>query len=188
MNHSLRRTDLSTFDSRRNFARGRSRAVFAMWLLLKRLFFQTSIPWPNVLKVSVLRFFGGKLGHGVVIKPRVNIWFPWKLELGNHVWIGEETVLLNFEPIIVGSNCCISQQSFLCAGGHDFRDVSFSYRNAPIRLGDGVWLQARTFLCPGVCVGSESVVVACSFVKDDVPANSICEGMPASPIRSRWMS
>ena len=184
----MKRTDLSAFEARRNFARGRSTAVFAFWLLLKRLFFQTSIPWPNLLKVCVLRFFGGKLGRGVVIKPRVNIWFPWKLELGNHVWIGEEVVLLNFEPIIVGSNCCISQQSFLCAGGHNFRDVSFSYRNAPIRLGDGVWLQARSFLCPGVCIGSEAVVVACSLVKENVPDNTIYEGVSPSPLRTRWLT
>lgn len=182
----MKRTDLSAFEARRNFDRGRSNLVFAVWLVTKRVFFQTSIPWPSELKVCILRFFGAKIGRGVVIKPRVNIWFPWKLELGHHVWIGEEAVLLNFEPIIVGCNCCISQQSFLCAGGHNFRDVSFSYRNAPIRLGDGVWLQARAFLCPGVCIGAEAVVIACSLVKNDVPANSIYEGIPSLPLRTRW--
>ena len=150
------------------------------------MFFLSSVPWPGRFKASLLRLFGAKVGSGVVIKPRVNIWFPWKLAIGSNVWIGEEVVLLNFESIKISSNSCISQQAFLCAGGHDFRDTAFSYRNSPIVLGEGVWLQARTFVCPGVSIGSESVVVACSMVKDDLPSNSICQGNPAAPLRARW--
>jgi putative colanic acid biosynthesis acetyltransferase WcaF len=182
----MQRTDLGSFNPLFRFDRGRPLYVFVAWYVVKRLFFLSSVPWPSALKFILLRFFGARVGSGSVIKPRVNIWFPWKLEIGSHVWIGEEVVLLNFESIKIGSNSCISQQAFLCAGGHDFRDAAFSYRNAPIVLGEGVWLQARTFVCPGVSIGSESVVVACSMVKDNLPSNSICQGNPAFPLRARW--
>jgi putative colanic acid biosynthesis acetyltransferase WcaF len=81
----------------------------------------------------------------------------------------------------IGSNVCISQQVFLCAAGHDYRDPAFSYRNAPILIGSGVWLQARVFVCPGVSIGDEAVVTACSFVKHDLPSNYLCTGNPALP-------
>lgn len=182
----MQRTDLGSFDPSLHFDRGRPLCIFVAWYIVKCLFFQSSVPWPSAFKVTLLRFFGARVGSKCVIKPRVNIWLPWKLEIGSNVWIGEEVVLLSFESINIGSNSCISQQAFLCAGGHDFRDAAFSYRNAPILLGEGVWLQARVFVCPGVSIGRESVVVACSVVKSDLPSNVICQGNPAVPMRERW--
>ena len=75
---------------------------------------------------------------------------------------------------------------FLCAADHDFRDSRFSYRNRPISINDGVWLQARVFVCPGVSIGQETVVTACSMVKGNLPENQVCSGSPAIPVSSRW--
>lgn len=180
------KTRLDTFDAGTGFQRGQHAYCFATWYVLKRLFFLTTIPWPYQLKVSILRLFGANIGSNVIIKPRVNIHFPWKLKIGDHAWLGEEVVILNFEPISIGSNTCVSQQVFLCGGSHDFRDPSFPYRNAPIHIGDGVWLQAGVFVCPGVDIGSEAVVSARSFVKDNLLANHIYSGNPAEPHGLRW--
>ena len=40
------------------------------------------------MKKSVLVLFGAKIGKGVVIKPSVNVKYPWNLKIGHHVWIG----------------------------------------------------------------------------------------------------
>jgi putative colanic acid biosynthesis acetyltransferase WcaF len=53
--------------------------------------------------------FGARLGCGVVIKPRVNIHFPWRLVVGDFVWLGEEANIFNFELVKIGSIACISQ-------------------------------------------------------------------------------
>ena len=179
-------TRLNEFNASVGFSRGRPPFVFASWWLFKWLFFSTSLPWPSSLKVAILRLFGAQLGCGVVIKPRINIHFPWKLVVGDCVWLGEEVNIVNFEQVTIGSNACISQQVFLCAASHDYRDPAFSYRNAPILIGHGVWLQARVFVCPGVSVGDETVVTACSCVKHDLPANRLCTGSPALPQGLRW--
>jgi putative colanic acid biosynthesis acetyltransferase WcaF len=183
---SPRKMQLSSFDPSVGFDRERSLVVFATWYIFKVLFFLSPMPWPSPFKAFLLRAYGAKAGNSIVIKPRVNIHFPWKLSLGDNVWIGEEACILNFAHIRIGSNVCISQQAFLCSGSHDFRDPSFSYRNLPIQIGDGVWLQARVFVCPGVSIGDDSVVCANSFVQKDVLCNQVSTGNPARCIGYRW--
>jgi len=184
MNNSRVRND--RFDASIGYERGRSVGVFAAWQLVKWVFFKTVLPWPSGLKVTLLRFFGAKVGRGVCVKPQVNIHLPWKLTLGDHTWIGEEAFILNFEPVTIGAHVCISQRAFLCAGNHDFRDPSMKYRNRPITIDDGVWIGAQVFVSPGVVIGNEAVVTAGSIVTKDLPAGMICSGSPCMPVRARW--
>ena len=179
------RNDL--FDGRPDLDRGRPAWVEALWYLLKCAFFLSPLPWPASLKRALLRRFGAKIGSGVYIKPRVNIHFPWKLEVGDHTWIGEEVFLLNFEPIRIGSQCCISQRAFLCTGNHDFTRPNMPYRNRPIVIEDGAWIGAQAFVGPGVTVGSEAVVAAGSVVTKNLPKEMRCAGNPCAPIGARWL-
>ncbi len=180
------KTRLDKFDPSQGLDRGRSKAVEAVWYLLKCVFLLSAWPWPSSWRVALLRAFGAKVGEGVNIKPRVNVHFPWKLEIGDHAWIGEEVFILNFEPVRIGAQCCVSQRVFLCTGNHDYRDEAFSFRNAPITLGDGVWVGAGVFVGPGVEIGTESVVAAGSVVTRDLPANAVCAGNPARERGPRW--
>ena len=133
-------------------------------------------------------FYGGNAGEdsGVGRSQRVNVHFPWKLEVGDHAWIGEEVLILNFEPVKIGAHACISQRAFLCTGNHDYRDPQFSYRNAPITIGGGAWIGAGVFVGPGVEVGDEAVAAAGSVVTRNVSANAIVAGNPAAERGERW--
>ena len=92
--------------------------VRLLWMLVSRCL--TTQWWcPNRLRVLVLRGFGARIGTGTLIKHDVKIDWPWKLEIGNDTWIGESTWIINAEPVIIGSNTCISQAALLCSGGHD---------------------------------------------------------------------
>jgi len=182
----MSRVRLDQFDASKGLERGRSRGFEALWYLVKCIFFLSPLPWPGKLKCFLLNLFGAKIGVGVVIKPRVNIHFPWKLQVGDHSWIGEEVFLLNFEPVAIGAHCCLSQRSFLCTGNHDFRVPSFDYRNAPITIEDGAWLGACVFVAPGVTIGSETVITAGSIVTQSQPAGMIASGNPCQPLRARW--
>ncbi len=179
-------TRLDQFDHAKGLDRGRPKAVEAAWYLLKCLFLLSPLPWPSALRVALLRGFGAQIGRGVNIKPRVNVHFPWKLAVGDHAWIGEEVFILNFEPVRIGAQACVSQRVFLCTGNHDFRDPAFSYRNAPIEVGGGAWIGAGAFIGPGVTVGAEAVVAAGSVVTRSIPENSICAGNPAEVRGQRW--
>ncbi|HAZ00341.1 MAG TPA: colanic acid biosynthesis acetyltransferase WcaF [Opitutae bacterium] len=180
------RTRLDTFDARLGLDRGRPKWQEALWHLCKCFFFLSPLPWPSSLKVRILRRFGAHIGKGVVIKPRVNIHFPWKLHLGDHVWIGEEVFILNFEPCTIGAHCCISQRTFLCGGNHDYRAEDFRYRNGPITVEEGAWVGAQCFVGPKVTIGEETVVFAGSIVTRTLPAGVLCSGNPCHVIKARW--
>jgi len=177
---------LDKFNSSDGLERGRSKTTEILWYLFKIVFFLSALPWPQGIKRLILNSFGAKVGTGVVIKPRVNIHFPWKLEIADHVWIGEECFILNFEPIVIGSHSCLSQRTFLCGGNHDFRSTDFRYRNGPISISNGVWLGANSFIGPNVTIGTDTVVGAGSVVNTSLPPNQICKGNPCIPISQRW--
>lgn len=182
----MTRMRLDLFDASRNLDRGRPAWFEAVWYLVKIVFFLSALPWPSALKRALLRFFGAKVGPGVVIKPRVNVHFPWRLEVGAHSWIGEEVFILNFDLVRIGSQACVSQRVFLCTGNHNFRDEKFSFRSAPITVGDGAWVGASVFVGPGVEIGDEAVVTAGSVVLKSLPAGRICSGNPAVAGPARW--
>ena len=174
------------FNATKGLDRGASKLKELLWYFCKMLFFLSAFPYPSGFKCFLLKLFGAKVGDGVVIKPRVNIHFPWKLLIGNHAWIGEEVFILNFEEISIGNHSCISQRAFLCGGNHDFRVQSMPYRNGPITISDGAWIGANVFVGPKVIVGIDAVVTAGSVVTQSLEKNTIYRGNPAVPISKRW--
>ncbi len=180
------RVALRDFNPSIGLDRGAGKAKEILWYLVKMLFFLSAMPYPNALKKFLLVRFGAKVGDRVVIKPRVNIHFPWKLVIGSDVWIGEEVFLLNFEHLTVGDNVCISQKAFLCGGNHDYTIPEMPYRNGPITLMNGSWIGASTFISPGVTVGVDTVVTAGSVVTKSLLSNAIYQGNPAVYLKPRW--
>jgi putative colanic acid biosynthesis acetyltransferase WcaF len=180
------KVNLSNFDATIGLKRGASLLTEISWYLVKMFFFLSAFPYPSKFKVYLLRSFGAKIGVGVVIKPRVNIHFPWKLKIGSDVWIGEEAYFLNFEMLTIGDNVCVSQRTFLCGGNHDYKIFSMPYRNGPITLEDGCWVGANSFVGPNVIIGCDTVVSAGSVVAQSLAENGIYRGNPAVFIKERW--
>lgn len=52
------------------------------------------------------------------------------------------------------------------------------------RIGKRCFIGARSLIMPGVNIGDESIVAACSVVTKDVPPRSIVAGNPAQIIKS----
>ncbi len=169
----------------RHFDRGASRLKELLWIVVRGLFFLPSWPLPSGLRVSLLRLFGARVGEGVVIRSRVNITFPWRLEIGDHVWFGEEVMILSLAPVRIGSNVCISQRAFLCTGNHDYTSPAFDLITKPIRVEQGSWIGAASFVGPGVTVGSMAVLTAGSVATNNLLASGIYRGNPAMRVRER---
>lgn len=83
------------------------------------------------------------------------------------------------------------------AVGHDVMFLTRSYergpasrragvpRRAPIVIGNGVWLGARTMILPGVTIGAGSVISAGIAIAENVPENTLLTGTQKVSI-ARW--
>jgi putative colanic acid biosynthesis acetyltransferase WcaF len=176
--------DLSRF-ANTGFDRGASRFKEVLWLLVSLILFRLCPFSFSALKCTLLRMFGAKVGRNVTIKPQVKITFPWKLTVGDHVWLGEQCWLLNLDRIVIGSHVCISQRVFLCTGSHDYKRATFDLITRPITVQDGAWIGAGGWVGPGVTVGTHAMLTAGSVTSKNLEANGIYQGNPAVRIKER---
>src|SRR5690606_39763522 len=84
--------------------------IWMLWHVASRLFINTYFPYPMSFKCIVLKAFGAKLGKGVVIKPKVNIKYPWYLTVENDTWIGEKVWIDNLAEVRIGQNVCLRSE------------------------------------------------------------------------------
>jgi putative colanic acid biosynthesis acetyltransferase WcaF len=154
------------------YDKGRPFIVQAIWFAAQNLVF-TKWWLPAAFRVSLLRFFGAKIGRDVLIRHRVRVLWPWKLSIGDNSWVGEDAWLLNLEPISIGHDVCLSQAVFLCTGSHDISSPTFEYDNGPISIADEVWIGAQATVLRGVTIGSGAVVAAGARVSRDVPPGAL---------------
>jgi putative colanic acid biosynthesis acetyltransferase WcaF len=133
----------------------------------------------------LLRRFGARIGRGVLIRPSVEITYPWKVSIGDWSWIGDNVTLYSLGEIQIGEHVVISQNSYLCTGSHDFGKSSFDIYTKRIVVASESWIAADVFIAPGVQIGRGVVVGARSTVLHDLAPMMVCYGNPARPLRSR---
>jgi len=104
--------------------------------------------------------------------------------VGENTWIGPNCVLDGSGgKLVIGDYCSIS------AGVQIYTHNTVRWANSlgcePIdtdstTIGSGVYVGPQTVIQMGVNIGDRSVIGACSFVNQDLPANSRAWGCPAT--------
>lgn len=176
--------DLSKFKQPAGF-RGRSAITVQLWWIVQGTFFALSPQFMYRWRNFLLRLFGASIGKNVLIRPKARITYPWKLTMGDNIWIGDESVIYNLADVVIGNNVSIAHRVYLCTGLHDYSKLGFDISAKSILISDEVWLPNDIFVGPGVKIGRGVVVGARSSVFSDLPEGMICYGTPAIPIKQR---
>jgi len=156
-----------------------------LWYISNVLFLRNPFCLSSAVKRGLLRMYGAKIGKKVVIKPSVNIKYPWFLSIGDHAWIGENAWIDNLAMVEIGGHVCISQGALLLTGNHDYSKPGFDLIVKEISIGEGAWIGAKSVVGPGVSVGKNAVLSAGSFASSDLESNKIYRGNPAVYIKDR---
>lgn len=164
---------------------GASKLKQLSWYVVNIIFFKNPFNIISGSKVFLLRLFGAQIGKGTLVKPNVNIKYPWKLKTGEHCWIGEAVWIDNLSDVILGDSVTLSQGSLLLTGSHDHRKETFDFISNSIVLEDGVWIGAKAVVFGGVICKTHCILGINSVADKNLEAYTIYKGNPAVPVLTR---
>lgn len=122
-----------------------------------------------------------------------SVWFEdhhCLIEIGQNTTI-ESAHLAVTEPyksISIGEDCMFSGEiEFRTGDSHSIINNTTKKRinmAQNIKVGDHVWIGARSIILKGVTIGNNSIVGTNSIVTKSIPSHSVAAGIPAKVIRS----
>ncbi len=170
--------DLSRFRLPPGF-RGAGAVKTQLWWIVQATLFAMSPQVCYGWRRFLLRLFGAHVGQGVILRPSVRVTYPWKVSIGDRAWIGDRAELYSLGKITIGADAVVSQDCYLCTGGHDPQDPGFAIYEKPIVIGDEVWLAAQCFVMPGCRIGRGAFCMVRALVTRDIPQGMVAAGQPA---------
>lgn len=110
-----------------------------------------------------------------------------KLIAVNNITIGKYTAIADNTTIVDNNNHPIDpeyrRKMRETPHGSDMRQWKHA-ANAPIIIGENVWIGTNARICKGVHIGDNAIIAACSVVTKDVPANAVVAGNPAKIVKT----
>ena len=148
-------------------------AIFCVWT-----------PKPaNDWRLLILKIFGANIKGKPFVHQRARIQIPWKLTLKEGSCLGDRADIYCLDEIEIGEYATIAQQAYLCTGTHAFNNESMGLLTAKIIIGQRAFIGARAFILPGISIGADSIVGACSLVTTNVEPKTVVAGNPAKLIK-----
>ncbi len=146
--------------------------------------FDSREPFIIERKVQVLKWKGGiiEVGRGARWAMGSKIVVGGHLRFGNRAILGPNCTLMCATEVTVGDRCMIAWNvSIFDSIGHRLwmERVGEVEVEAPITIGDDVWIGPYSIIMKGVTIGNNVVIGAGSVVRRDVPPNSLVYGNPA---------
>src|SRR3954466_3298762 len=132
----------------------------------------------------VTELFGAG-GESVWMQPPFFCDYGWNILLGERVFFNFNCVVLDVCEVKIGDFTLFGPSVQIYTATHPLnaelrRKQEFA---KPIEIGSDVWVGGGAILCPGVKIGSKSVIGAGSVVTRDVPDGVFAAGNPCRVIR-----
>lgn len=128
---------------------------------------------------------------GVTFKGDVRIYAgfhirnPKGIVLENGVSIGPKVLLDGRMGLTIQEGAVIGYGAIIWTLNHDYNDIHFCGKGAPVTIGKHAWVCSNSIILPGITIGEGAVVASGAIVTHDVPAYSIVGGIPAKVIGQR---
>ena len=138
------------------------------------------------LRSQILQNLFGSTGADVWIEPPFYCDYGSNIFLGNKVYFNFNCIILDPAAVIIGSNVIIGPTVQIYTATHPMRASERSkYLEfaRPVNIGSDVWIGGGAIICPGVHIGSRSVIGAGSVVAQEIPADVFAAGNPCRIIR-----
>lgn len=113
-----------------------------------------------------------RIGNDVGISSAC-IWCDESIEIGNHVRIGGDCLILD-------TDC----HSLNYMDRRTIKTDREHTKTKPVVIGDDVLIGARSIVLKGVHIGARAIIGAGSVVSQDIPEDSVAAGNPCKVIRS----
>ncbi|AHM62989.1 maltose O-acetyltransferase [Flammeovirgaceae bacterium 311] len=139
------------------------------------------------LRLSILKDLIGKAGEGLWIEPPFYCDYGSNITVGDKVFFNFNCVVLDVMPVTIGSNVLFGPNVQIYTATHplDWEErASWLEFAKPITIGSDVWIGGSCVVCPGVTIGSRSVIGAGSVVTKPIPDDVFAAGNPCRVIRS----
>lgn len=138
------------------------------------------------LRLRLLADLFASIGPGAEIEPDFRCDYGWNIRAGSKLFMNFGCVVLDCAPVTIGDRVLMGPGVHIYAATHptdpQVRATGLESA-APVTIGDDVWIGGAAIICPGVTIGSGSVIGAGSVVTRDIPAGMIALGNPCRVLR-----
>ena len=106
------------------------------------------------------------------------------VKIGNHVGIFEDTIINPSESVEIGNDVGIGGEVMIWTHGA-WLDVTQGFPSdfGPVKIGNNVWLPARSIVLPNVTIGDDTVIGIGSIINRDLPSGCFAAGSPCKVVR-----
>jgi acetyltransferase-like isoleucine patch superfamily enzyme len=108
-----------------------------------------------------------------VVQNVQNFHLGYKTDIGAFTYINAKYGVIVEDYVQIGSHCSIYSIS------------TIDDKCGEVRLMKCCRIGSHSVVMPGVTIGENSIIGACSFVDSDIPDNTVAFGVPARVVRSR---
>lgn len=128
----------------------------------------------------------GSTGDVISVMPVFNCDNGKNIHVGENFLANYNVTILDIAPVTFGDHCMVGPNTLISTVGHPLTPAgrrAHTSLQAPVTIGNDVWIGGNVSIMPGVTIGNNVVVAAGAVVTKDVPSNSLVAGVPARVIR-----
>lgn len=123
--------------------------------------------------------------HVVHIEPPFHCDYGYNIECGENVFFNVNCVVLDSMKVKIGSNVMFGPGVHIYTATHPLNKIERRKNESSksVTIGNDCWIGGQVVICPGITIGSGSVIGAGAVVTKDVPEDCLAVGNPAKVIR-----